>query len=527
MMANEQADPSKRTRQESRTKSARHWPVIILITLLALAIRLAGLGSKDLWIDEADSLYFASQSFTDILYRLCDPHPPGYYVVLNGFLSLGRNEFWVRLPSAIAGTLSIPLLYALSRELAAVFSQPWLDRRTGVLASLLLAVAPLHVWYAQEARMYALVTALGICAVCFAVRVASRGRTRDALGYVLFATFALYVDQSSLLPLILANLLWGGVWLWTRSQGARSSGWQVARWVGLQLVVGAAFWLWWSRAFFPERFDAGTFYQLTMLKLSLERIGLSISLVELRWALVIGAGLLLAIAALASGWLIRHDWIRRLMPALVPGVLAVYVLITFLSAVPRLFTLKRLLLSLLPLGVLICAWAIRKLQLKRWQLSALFAYSLVLCGVNVLWVPKEPWREVVAVIQRELRPDDVLWVDELAVPAFDNYYGGSHERFVWRATRLYDLGRVTDVTQRDSVGQGRIWVVALVDTYRNLLDYMPASWEPVWSADWHRVSVRAYTPPASEVTSRISSPDLPSWLLVWPSPVHEVCLEGE
>ena len=109
---------------------------------------------------------------------------------------------------------------------------------------MLLAVAPLHVWYAQEARMYALVTTLGLCAVFFALRVASRGRARDALGYVLCATAALYVDQSSLLPLVLANLLWGGLWLQTRSQGARSGGWQVARWVGLQLVVGVALMYW-------------------------------------------------------------------------------------------------------------------------------------------------------------------------------------------------------------------------------------------------------------------------------------------
>lgn len=513
--------------EAQKTKPTRHWPVIILITLLALGIRMVGLGSKGLWIDEADSLYFASQSFSDILYRLCDPHPPGYYVILSGFLSLGRSEFWVRLPSAIADTLSIPLLYILTRELATVFAQPWLDRRTAVLASLLLAVAPLHVWYAQEARMYALVAVLGLCTVYFALRVATRGRTKDILGYLLFTIAALYVDQSSFLPLVVANLLWGGLSFWTRPQREKSSRWHVVRWVGLQMVVGVAFWLWWSQALFPARFEGGTFYQLAMVKLSLERVGLSISLVELRWALAIGVLLVLAITVWASWWLIRHDWIHRLSPALVVGVVALYVLITFVSAVPRVFTLKRLLLSLLPFGLLVSAWAMRKLQLKRWQLSALAVYSLALCGFNVLWVPKEPWREVAATLQQELGPGDVLWVDELALPAFDYYYSGSHERFVWRATHLYELGQVADVTQRGSVGQGHIWVVALVDAYRNLLDYLPVSWKPVWSADWHRVSVRAYTQPASGPNISVSQRDLPSWLLTWPSPVHQLCLDSE
>jgi uncharacterized membrane protein len=486
-----------------------------------------GLGSKSLWIDEADSLYFASQSFSDILFRLCDPHPPGYYAVLSGFLGLGRNEFWVRLPSAIAGTLTIPLLYALSRELAVVSVPPWLDRRTAILASLLLAVAPLHVWYAQEARAYALVTALGVCAVYFALRVARLGRTRDALGYVFVATAALYTDQSSLLPLLLANLLWIGLWIWKRSQGTESSTWELARWIGLQLIVAVAFWLWWSRALFPARFEAGTLYQLTMVRLVLQSFGLSISLAELQWAILVSMAVLLGIGAWIIWLLVRRGQMRSLGPVLAPVILVLFVLFTLASAVPRVFTVKRLLLSLLPYALLTSAWAIRKLQLKRWQLSALVAYSLVLCGVNVLWVPKEPWPEVVAVVQRELGPDDVLWVDELAVPAFDYYYGGSHERFVWHATRLYDLGQVTHAMQRDPVGEGRILVVALVDAYRNLLDYLPVSWEPVWSRDWHRVSVRAYTQLASGANFGSSQPDLPSWLLTWPSPVHQVCLEQE
>ena len=76
-----------------RRGSVRSWLIATLITALALAIRLAWLGSKSLWIDEADSVYFASQAFSDILSRLCDPHPPGYYVLLKLFLTFGQSEF--------------------------------------------------------------------------------------------------------------------------------------------------------------------------------------------------------------------------------------------------------------------------------------------------------------------------------------------------------------------------------------------------------------------------------------------------
>jgi hypothetical protein len=52
------------------------------------------------------------------------------------------------------GTLTLPLLW--------VAAWRWLGRRPAWLAVLLLALSPLHVYYAQEARMYTLLTFLGL-----------------------------------------------------------------------------------------------------------------------------------------------------------------------------------------------------------------------------------------------------------------------------------------------------------------------------------------------------------------------------
>jgi len=526
-------------------RPARPWLNIVLITMLALAVRLAWLGSKSLWADEADSFYFASHTLPDIFSRLCDPHPPGYYALLRVFLTYGQDEFWVRLPSAIAGALAVPLLYALSRELDAAFGAPWLDRRTAVLASLLLAVAPLHVWYSQEARMYALVTALGLCSVYFALRFALHRHMADALGYVLAAAAALYTDQSSALPLLLANLLWGGLWLYRRRWFDRKRSdthhelrvgrgwWELVTWAGLQVLVGAAFWLWWSQALFSSLFDSGTLYQLAMVMLVLRQLGLPVTLAGVRWTLVVGAAALTAAGVSVCLLLARCRWMRGLVRVLAPAVVALYVLVTIGSAVPRGFTVKRLLVSLLPYGLLISAWAIRKLQFKRWLLPALVIFALVLCVVNVLLVPKEPWREIVTVVQRELGPNDLLWVDELVVPAFDYYYSGSHERLILRVARLHEwsseLSNAWNADHRSSAGGGYIWIVTMIDPYRNLLDYLPASLSQrlAWSGDWHRVSVRAYAPPPPGTSPPISDTgaDLPAWLLAWPSPVDEACEE--
>jgi uncharacterized membrane protein len=523
--------------RDQRGRSAPPWLTITLITALALAIRLAWLGSKSLWVDEADSVYFASHSFPDIFSRLCDPHPPGYYALLRVFLAWGQSEFWVRLPSAIAGTLTVPLLVALGRELDAVFAHNVrsLGHHTAVLASLLLAVAPLHVWYSQEARMYALVTLLGLCAVYLALRFALRRRVGDALAYVLAAIAALYVDQSSALPLLLANVLWGGMWLRQRQLLGRRGWREPVTWAGLQVVVGIVFWLWWSQALYASLFDTGTLYQLAMMMLVLQRLGVPAALADLRLAFTVGAAVLAAVGVFVYWWSMRRGWMRQLVPALAPVVMALFVLVTIGSAIPRGFTAKRLLISLWPYGMLAGAWAMYKLKIARQLMAALVTLSLALSVINAWLVPKEPWREVVATVQQEidLHDTDTLWVDELAVPAFDYYYSGSRERHILRMARLYELSNdfsaTGDAGQRDSASGGRVWVVTRVDPYRNLLDYLPASavQEPVWSRDWHRVSVRAYARTSPGTSPSIPDAAPPSWMLAWPSPVDEDCQEHE
>jgi hypothetical protein len=204
---------------------------------------------------------------------------------------------------------------------------------------------------------------------------------------------------------------------------------------------------------------------------------------------------------------------------------AAFVLVTFASTVPRVFTVKRLLVSLLPYGLLVSAWAMRKLRLRTRVLKGLVLFSLVLCGVNIVLIPKGPWRELVAVVQAEVEPEDDLWVDELAVPVFNYYYDGPHQVHVLRASHLHDLGNVQNTSARDSTEDGRIWVVALTDRYRNLLEYLNPSApdDLVWSRDWPGVSARAYTLSHSNLS--ITEP--PPWLLAWPSPVDEACQEHE
>jgi 4-amino-4-deoxy-L-arabinose transferase-like glycosyltransferase len=136
-----------------------HRCLILMVLLAALALRLWGLGTQSLWLDEAYSSVVAQKPPGELLRaQLADSSPPLYYFILKFFISLGgASESVLRLPSALSGVLTVVLLIW------------WLRRRgealAGVFAGVFLAVSPLHLYYSQESRMYALFALL--CLVSF------------------------------------------------------------------------------------------------------------------------------------------------------------------------------------------------------------------------------------------------------------------------------------------------------------------------------------------------------------------------
>ena len=132
----------------------------VLVTLLAMALHLYRLDSQSLWSDELGTLTGAGWggSWLDAVLRpLTIPtiaKPPFWSVVTHLFLQLGERDFFLRLPAALFATLTVPLLYTLGRAL--------FDRHVGLLGAFLLAIAPLQIRYAQQARMYAMWSFWGV-----------------------------------------------------------------------------------------------------------------------------------------------------------------------------------------------------------------------------------------------------------------------------------------------------------------------------------------------------------------------------
>jgi mannosyltransferase len=178
----------------------------VAILLLAGLARVCGLWIQPLWMDEAFSHLFATLPL-DLAWQamIVDAvHPPLYYLLLRPWLTLaGDDEFALRFPSAIAGVLTVALLLRVGRD--------WLGDEVARWAAFLLALNPFHVWYSQEARMYALLGLLSLAVLAAFWRVLQRRRQGDwvilgVLSALAYAThyFALYLPLIEFVFLLVA-----------------------------------------------------------------------------------------------------------------------------------------------------------------------------------------------------------------------------------------------------------------------------------------------------------------------------------
>ncbi len=153
---------------------ARTTVTLIAISALGAALRFYRLGQNSLWTDEIASLQTARERFWTIpqaALRQDAFEPPLYFWLLHLIAaSFGDGETALRILSAISGALTIPLVWFLVWELSR-------QREVATLSATFLALNPLHLWYSQEARPYALMMFFGTAAL-FALARALRQPSR-------------------------------------------------------------------------------------------------------------------------------------------------------------------------------------------------------------------------------------------------------------------------------------------------------------------------------------------------------------
>jgi uncharacterized membrane protein len=123
-----------------------------VLAALALGLGLLRLSHNDVWFDEAASLLLARQSGLGFFRTLLreDTHGPVYYGLLRlWILAFGEGAVAARLPSVLCAAGAVCVVAHLGAKL--------FGRTLGLVAALLVALSPFHLYYAQEVRFHSFI----------------------------------------------------------------------------------------------------------------------------------------------------------------------------------------------------------------------------------------------------------------------------------------------------------------------------------------------------------------------------------
>jgi predicted membrane-bound mannosyltransferase len=169
------ADPGKNLTDPS--DRCLRWS-IVLITVLALTLRLIQLGTESICFDEEFSIRMAMVPLGELLPKIRheDFNPPLYYLILHGWMRwFGDSEWILRLFSALCGILSIPVAYRLGKDL--------LGKTVSLWATFLMAISVYHIYFSQQIRGYTLFALLTWISMILFFRLLESPSYQIVLGY--------------------------------------------------------------------------------------------------------------------------------------------------------------------------------------------------------------------------------------------------------------------------------------------------------------------------------------------------------
>lgn len=389
-----------------------------IICWLGFALRLAGLGDQSLWFDEAFSWLVASQPVGKSLELALVNfvHPPLYYLLLHWVAQLNQSEFGLRLLSVTFGLVGIPLIYRLGRELPGDSSRA---RLVGLLAAVLLAVNPFHVWFSREARNYGLVFLLSLL-MLYTFHQLLQGRKRWA-AFAAVSALA-YITHYFTLLLALAQFAYLLLHFRRRYHLLR-------RWVLAQVVASTPLALWMVALFSQEAKSIGIGWipRPTLLTplLTLWNFALLYAEHWLPWGVVV---LPLFAVTLALGFRARQR--RTLLALWLLSPCFSVLLISWLLG--RYFYVDRYFITSLPVFVLLLARGLAAFPgrppYRKWLAGGatlLLLSASALSVAQVLWDPalsKADWRSVGNLLQAGYRQGDQVVLRAIEDTVSLHYY---------------------------------------------------------------------------------------------------------
>jgi mannosyltransferase len=414
----------------------RRWMPVLVVFVLALAIRLWGLGDKPLWLDEAFTYVRAGMTTPDLVAdSLRSHHTPTFFLVEALMRRMGAGsadpQVWLRVPAAIAGAISVSLAFVIARRLGGMLA--------GIGAALFLGLAPTELAYSQEARSYTMEMALILVSLLGVVALAEQPRRaalawRDKaapraawLAFTLGAAGALDVLGDAFPWVLAANC---GVAAVALASGARRRAFAnllradliitvlaAPIYVAMTFAVGGQYLDSPALSWIPPLSVGRAWYALASVYFL--RLG---DMVSFRlWPVDLPHALLWFVAALSAGAILAGIWQLRRRPVLAATIASAFVLLPALliglSFIHPMLLPRYLLWSAGPAAILAgigVAAALRGAP-RRYHMPAMAGIA-VLLAVNLSPYfsaeTKPRWDIAARILQNEVGPGDVVLMND-------------------------------------------------------------------------------------------------------------------
>jgi 4-amino-4-deoxy-L-arabinose transferase-like glycosyltransferase len=171
-----------------------------LLAVGALVLRLYDIERDPLWLDEGYTLLFSGMPLSKLLLvGGAHEHPPLYYLLVHYIRDLNGSYFVPRYISAISGALAVEAVYLLGARVQ--------SRAAGLVAAILVATAPFHVWFSRDGRDYELAGLLVVLSYYFLFSALDERSTRFWVLYAVTTALCLYADYVTAFALLGQALL--------------------------------------------------------------------------------------------------------------------------------------------------------------------------------------------------------------------------------------------------------------------------------------------------------------------------------
>lgn len=396
-------------------------PLLIIIAV-GFVLRIYRLEAVPLRGDEAFTIQnWMSRPLSDSLVSIAtiEPHPFLNYVLFRIWALLaGTSVFSARFLPALVNLLGIPSVYAFGKRL--------FNKRIGLVSALLWAFHPFLIWHSQDARNYAIWSALSVLALWLGLRALEVNQRKDWWLYLFSALLSVNIFYFDWLTLV--GFVFYAVYRYWKDWS------RLGRLVGVVAVVFFSSFLSFV-ALQGNLIVSGEYGGTTGARFNGSEL-LTSFLPVLLWgeSLPQSLSVVLAIAALVVLFMALFLAYRNALARLLLLVLVGFVPLLLLSFISFCFDVfaPRYVLSVVPAFIVLSAFVIARLLSFR----SITGVALVVVWFGIMffslfnlffvhdYAKSKNWPTVTDYLESRISADDL--VIQLSVdPAFGYYYNGA------------------------------------------------------------------------------------------------------